>query len=134
MARQEEEWALGLQPLVRNRDLNCLLSFNTLFTSSPNSSSDIDNQSTGSFFHDKGITFGSLIGVSSIVELSKRSTRGRIAEPTRNKKSCKSKSWFLSLCSKLSSDSVCNNSTPSLRQFLEVERRTASFYRRYPNL
>lgn len=45
---KEEEWPLGLQRLVRNRDLNCLLSFDSLFTSAPNSStdssSDIDNE------------------------------------------------------------------------------------------
>lgn len=134
---KEEEWPLGLQPLPRNRDLDCLLSFNSLFTSAPNSStdssSDIDNETTGSFFHNKDITFGSLIGVSSIVEHSRRSMKGRIVEPTRNKRSCKYKSWFLSLCSKLSSDSVCMN-TPSLGQFLEVERRTTSSYRRNSSL
>ncbi|KAK6146926.1 hypothetical protein DH2020_017838 [Rehmannia glutinosa] len=142
MAQQEEEgWPLGLQPLnvrvglVRNRDLNGSLSFNTLLTGSPisstDSSSDLDTESTGSFFHDKSITLGNLIGISSILELSRRSTRGRIPEPVRNKKNYKTKTWFLSLCSRLSTDAVSmNNNAPSLGHFLEAERRAAGSYRR----
>ncbi|KAL3839536.1 hypothetical protein ACJIZ3_024127 [Penstemon smallii] len=146
MAQQEEGWPLGLQPLnvraghlVRNRDLNgSSLSFNTLLSGSPisstDSSSDLDTESTGSFFHDKSITLGSLIGISSILELSRRSTRGRITEPTsRNKKNYKSKTWFLSLCSRLSTDAVSINNSPSLGHFLEAERRAASSYRRNPS-
>lgn len=140
MAQQQEEgWPLGLQPLnvrvggmVRNRDLNASLSFNTLLTSSPISSddsSDLDTQSTGSFFHDKSITLGSLIGISSILELSRRSTRGRVCEPARNKKNYKTKTWFLSLCSRLSTDAVSMNNAPSLGHFLEAERRAAGPYR-----
>jgi hypothetical protein len=87
-------------------------------------------QSTGSFFHDKGITLGSLIGASSILELSRRSARGRTAETSRDRKSCKHKPWLFSLCSKLTTDAVNGSSTPSLRHFLEAERRTASVYRR----
>lgn len=46
MAQQEEGWPLGLQPLnvragqVRNRGFNGSLSFNTLITGSPSSSTD----------------------------------------------------------------------------------------------
>ena len=87
-------------------------------------------QSTGSFFHDKSITLGSLIGVSSILELSRRSTRGRTAETLREGKNHKPKSWLFSLCSKLSTDAVNTSNTPSLGHFLEEERRTASVYRR----
>lgn len=90
-------------------------------------------QSTGSFFHDKSITLGSLIGISSILELSRRSTRGRISEPVRNKKNYKTKTWFLSLCSRLNTDAVSMNNTPSLGHFLEAERRAASNYRRNPS-
>ncbi|KAL0451158.1 UNVERIFIED_CONTAM: hypothetical protein Slati_1672200 [Sesamum latifolium] len=143
MGEQEEGWPLGLQPLnvrvglVRNRDLNGSLSFNTLLTSSPisstDSSSDLDTESTGSFFHDKSITLGSLIGISSILELSRRSTRGRISEPVRNKKNYKTKTWFLSLCSRLNTDAVSMNNTPSLGHFLEAERRAANNYRRNPS-
>ncbi|KAK3031724.1 hypothetical protein RJ639_035310 [Escallonia herrerae] len=138
---QEDGWPLGLQPLnlraglLRNPDMsNGSVSFNTLVTGSPtsstDSSSDLDTESTGSFFHDKSITLGSLIGVSSILELSRRSMRGTSSEPLKGKRSSKPKAWLFSLCSKLSTDAVSMNSTPSLRHFLEAERRAASMYRR----
>lgn len=142
---QGDGWPLGLQPLnvrvelVRNRDLNGSVSFNTLLTGSPtsspsSSSSDLDTESTGSFFHDKSITLGSLIGVSSILELSRRSTTGKAAETIRDKKHYKPKPWLFSICSKLSTDAVTmNNNTPSLQQFLEAERRAANIYKRNQN-
>ncbi|KAL3531824.1 hypothetical protein ACH5RR_005345 [Cinchona calisaya] len=144
MTQQEQRgggWPLGLQPLnvrvglERNRQLNGSLSFNTLLTASPTSSTDsssaLDTESTGSFFRDKSITLGSLIGISNILELSRRSTRGRIPEPTREKKSSyKSKAWLFSLCPRLSTDAVNINNTPSLGHFLEAERRASSVYRR----
>ena len=84
-------------------------------------------QSTGSFFHDKSKTLGSLIGVSSILELSRRSTRGRTAENLRGRKNLKSKPWFFSLCSRLNTDAVTTtNDTPSLGHFLEEERTKAT--------
>ncbi|XP_041025635.1 uncharacterized protein At3g17950-like [Juglans microcarpa x Juglans regia] len=147
MARQEEGWPLGLRPLnarvglVRNSDSSGSISFSTLLTGSPTcsslSSSDLDTESTGSFFHEKSITLGSLIGVSSMLELSRRSTRGRAAETVRDMRKNnvykpKLPAWLFSLCSKLSTDAVnaSNNSTPSLGHFLEAERRTAGIYRR----
>ncbi|KAK2972383.1 hypothetical protein RJ640_014441 [Escallonia rubra] len=141
MAQQEDGWPLGLQPLNlraglrRNPDMsNGSVSFNTLVTGSPtsstDSSSDLDTESTGSFFRDKSITLGSLIGVSSILELSRRSIRGRTSEPLKGKRGSKPKAWLFSLCSKLSTDAVSMNNTPSLRHFLEAERRAASIYRR----
>ncbi|XP_009611536.1 uncharacterized protein At3g17950-like isoform X1 [Nicotiana tomentosiformis] len=144
MAQQEEGWPLGLQPLnvragqVRNRGFNGSLSFSTLITGSPSSStdssSDLDTESTASFFRDKSITLGSLIGITSILELSRRSTRRRtvVVEPIlRDKKKInnnKSRTWLFSLCSKLSTDAVNinNNSTPSLGHFLEAERRASA--------
>ncbi|KAF9599331.1 hypothetical protein IFM89_036629 [Coptis chinensis] len=189
---QEEGWPLGLQPLnmragvANNHDFSGSMSFNTLLTGSPTSStassSDLDTESvlgvkrniadgimtgdwalrglwcgqylgenltlcsherpnsiigfegimsTGSFFHDKSITLGSLIGVSSILELSRRSTRGRRADSMslRSKKSSKSRGWFLSLCSK-AEDAI---SAPSLAHFLEVERRASNDYRSNQN-
>lgn len=87
-------------------------------------------QSTGSFFHDKSITLGSLMGLSSILNLSRRSTRGRMAETLKDKKNYKSKTWLFSLCSRLNTDAVCMKDTPSLGHFLEVERRAATGYRR----
>ncbi|XP_057778919.1 uncharacterized protein At3g17950 [Salvia miltiorrhiza] len=136
MAQQQEEgWPLGLQPvnvrvggLDRNRDLNASLSFNTLLTASPISSddfsSDLDTQSTGSFFHDKSITLGSLIGISSILELSRRSRRARA--PDEAARSKKTRTWFLSLCSRLSTDAVSISNAPSLAHLLEAERRGAA--------
>lgn len=144
MAQQEEGWPLGLQPLnarvglPRNNggDNNLgSVSFNTLLTGSPtsstDSSSDLDTESTGSFFHDKSITLGSLIGVSSIFELSKRSLRGRKAEAVavKEKKSGnKSRSWLFSFCPRDSTDAenVNINNPPSLGHFLAVERRAAN--------
>lgn len=144
MAQQEEGWPLGLQPLnarvglPRNNggDNNLgSVSFNTLLTGSPtsstDSSSDLDTESTGSFFHDKSITLGSLIGVSSIFELSKRSLRGRKAEAVavKEKKSGnKSRSWLFSLCPRDTTDAedVDRKNPPSLGHFLAVERRAAT--------
>ncbi|MCD7448109.1 hypothetical protein HAX54_038203 [Datura stramonium] len=144
MAQQEEGWPLGLQPLnVRNRGFNGSISFNTLITSSSSdSSSDLDTESTASFFHDKSITLGSLIGITSILEFSRRSTTTRrrrtVVVETKirdNRKkinsSNKSRSWlFSSLCSKLSTDAVSMNNissaSPSLGHFLETERKAAA--------
>ncbi|KAG4978743.1 hypothetical protein JHK82_038027 [Glycine max] len=97
MGQQDEGWPLGLlQPvnarieLVRNSENGGSISFNTLLTGSPSSStdssSDLDTESTGSFFPDQSITLGSLMGVSSIVELSRRSLRGTKAELLKSKK------------------------------------------------
>lgn len=87
-------------------------------------------QSTGSFFHDKSITLGSLIGVSSILEFSRRSLRGRKTEPSKEKKSTKSRIWLFSLCLRDSTDAKSVRSPQSLGHFLEVERRAADEYRR----
>ncbi|CAN1282891.1 hypothetical protein LINPERPRIM_LOCUS18213 [Linum perenne] len=121
------------------------VSFNNFLTVSPtwsvsDSSSDLDTevslkrlllQSTGSFFHDKTITLGSLIGGSNILELSKKSKRGKKTESLKAKKACKSKPWIFSLCAKdpIASDSQGlkdNVAPPSLGDFLAVERRTTS--------
>ncbi|PIA39095.1 hypothetical protein AQUCO_02700343v1 [Aquilegia coerulea] len=137
MAEQQEEgWPLGLQPLnigagmVRNHDFSGSISFNTLLTGSPSSStassSNLDTESTGSFFHDESITLGRLIGVSSILDLSRRSARVRKAEPLplRSKKKSRSRGWFFSLCSR--TDNAKNG--PSLGHFLEEERRASNDY------
>lgn len=91
-------------------------------------------QSTGSFFHDKSITLGSLLGVPSILELSRRSSRIRTMESSKDRKnprsSSNSKPWFFSLCSKLTTDAVAIDNAPSLGYFLEAERRSATTCRR----
>ncbi|KAL2981957.1 hypothetical protein AAZX31_13G316900 [Glycine max] len=135
MGQQDEGWPLGLlQPvnarieLVRNSENGGSISFNTLLTGSPSSStdssSDLDTESTGSFFPDQSITLGSLMGVSSIVELSRRSLRGTKAELLKSKKKrFNFSSWS---CSK--------KNPPSIGQFLAVERRAANENRRNQSL
>ncbi|KAF1897502.1 hypothetical protein Lal_00035208 [Lupinus albus] len=144
MAQQEEGWPLGLRflnsriGLVRNGDFSRSVSFRSTmlddsFTHSIDSSSDLDTKSTGSFFHDKNITLGTLIGISSFLELSRKSTRGIIVEPSKdNRKNQKLKPWLFSLCSRLSTDAVRVNDAPSLGYYLEAERRNASTYKRNP--
>ncbi|KAI3864910.1 hypothetical protein MKW92_048026 [Papaver armeniacum] len=155
---QEDGWPLGLQPLnaivglVRNHhDAAAVsdrsMSFNTLLTFSPSTStvfsSDVDTESTGSFFPDKSMTLGSLMGVSSITDLSERSLTGRrslmesfksVKDNNNNKmKSHNKKYWFFSLlCAKpIAADIDHNNktvqtNTQSLAHFLEIERKLAN--------
>ncbi|WCJ41221.1 hypothetical protein M5689_022103 [Euphorbia peplus] len=145
MAQQEEGWPLGLQPLNErvglplsrrvNGDFSGSISFNTLHTASPvsstDSSSDLDTESTGSFFHDRSITLGSLIGAS--LKTSKSSRRVKKVE---NKKS--NKTWMFSLCSRDTTDAPnvnnINSNAPSLGQFLAVERRAGNGCRRNVNV
>ncbi|KAF5744613.1 hypothetical protein HS088_TW07G00188 [Tripterygium wilfordii] len=130
MLQQEEGWPLGLQPLNVRVASAGSISFNAILTGSPtsssDSSSDLDSKSTGSFFHDNSITLGRLIGISSVLELYRKSIRGRKAEDLKEKKSSKSKTWFFSLCSRDSTDAESSNNPLSLGQFLAVERRAAN--------
>ncbi|TKY48427.1 hypothetical protein E2542_SST25846 [Spatholobus suberectus] len=147
MAHQDEGWPLGLlQPvnarieLVRNSDNAGSISFNTLLTGSPSSStdssSDLDTQSTGSFFPDKSTTLGSLMGVSSIVELSRRSLRGTKTELFKGKKKFNFSSWLFCLGSRSRNPEAENqkNNPPSLGQYLAVERKAANENRRNQSL
>ncbi|BAT91876.1 hypothetical protein LR48_Vigan05g188900 [Vigna angularis] len=142
MAQQDEGWPLGLlQPVnARTRTATGSISFNTLLTASPSSStdssSDLDTQSTGSFFRDQSTTLGSLMGVSSIVELSRRSLRESKTEFFKSKKKLKFWSCFFCLGSR-STDyegEKEKNNAPSLAQFLAVERRVANENRRNQSL
>ncbi|CAK8575029.1 unnamed protein product [Lathyrus sativus] len=142
MAQQEEGWPFGLNllnprnVLVRNGEFSGSISFSTLFTSSSirstDSSSYLDSESTGSLFHDrKSITLGSLLGDSTFLELSRRSTRGSEMKPSKeNKNNHKLKPWLFSLCTKLTTDAVSPNDVPSLGQYLVAERRARRTYRR----
>ncbi|KAL9267370.1 hypothetical protein AKJ16_DCAP26519, partial [Drosera capensis] len=134
---REEDWPPGLRRwnvviiLERACDNLGSMSFNTMLTCSPTSStassSDLDTESTGSFFPDRSITLGSLMGASSILELSRRSLRGRRPEPSKVKRPPKSKTWkFFSLCSRNTTDAVDNDNAPSLGRFLDVERRAVT--------
>lgn len=99
---------------------------------SSHSSSDLDTESTGSFFYDKSITLGSLMGLKSDVGVSPRvvvhaqeltSREPEAPRSRQNTRSKKSKSWWR-LC-RDSDDCDCHrNINPSLEQFLEEERRT----------
>ncbi|ESQ40157.1 hypothetical protein EUTSA_v10014850mg [Eutrema salsugineum] len=157
MAHQEEGWPLGLRPI--NARIGGLtrethhhhqqvsagsISFSSLLSPSPSSlsSSDLDSQSMGSFFRDGSYTLGNLIGISSFLELSRRSNRTTIEQSaSRNhqhqKNNLKSyKPWIFSICSKLSTDSTIvphykittnednrRTDVQSLGHFLMVERR-----------
>lgn len=142
MADQNNGWPLRLQPLhVRDRMMeNHMLTepntFSSLIAVSPSissdSSSDLDTESTGSFFYDKSITLGNLIGLQSDLAVSTRVIDGQehpsSETPRRHKRNSRSKSWW-GLCG---SSGGCNerNLPPSLGQFLEVERRVAASNRR----
>ncbi|XP_060215994.1 uncharacterized protein At3g17950-like [Lycium barbarum] len=151
MAQQEEGWPLGLQPLnlrigLGNRSRDGSTSFNTSLsdslTSSTDSSSDLDTESTGSFFHDRSTTLGSLIGVNSIINLSRRSTRGIrpngvMTEVQKNNYRSKTTAWCFSLCPRNSTDAKnvmmirnSDSNAPSLGHFLAVERRAANEHNR----
>ncbi|CAH8371205.1 unnamed protein product [Eruca vesicaria subsp. sativa] len=155
MAQQEQGWPLGLRPV--NARIGGLtrethhheqvsagsISFSSLHSPSPSSSSssDLDSQSMGSFFRDRGYTLGNLMGISSFLELSRRSNRTRIDQTAsrnhQHQKNLRSyKPWIFSICSKLSTHSTIiphnkitineNNgrkNVQSLGHFLMVERR-----------
>ncbi|MQM19975.1 hypothetical protein Taro_052987 [Colocasia esculenta] len=143
----EGGWPLGLQPLnvrigqVRNVDFSRSMSFSTLVSGSPtsstdSSSSDVDTESTGSFFHDRSITLGRLIGITSILELSggSFSSRRQRQDSVRSRKGGqKPRSWFFfSLCARTTVDgeTVAADKAPSLGHFLAVERRASGSHRR----
>lgn len=97
------------------------------------SSSDLETESTGSFFYDKSITLGSLMGLKSDVGVSPRVVVRRQEIPSReseaprsrqNTRPKKLRSWWR-LC-RDSDDHDCHRHiNPSLEQFLEEERRTS---------
>ncbi|QCE03185.1 hypothetical protein DEO72_LG8g1207 [Vigna unguiculata] len=131
---QEEGWPLGLRllnariGLTGNGDFSGSVSFSTILTASPTPStdysSDLDTQSTGSFFRDKSITLGSLMRISSFVEVSRRSSRGRMVQSSKNNESNhKLRPWLFSLCSKLTTDAV-SVAAPSLGNYLLSERKS----------
>ncbi|XP_061358620.1 uncharacterized protein LOC133302813 [Gastrolobium bilobum] len=139
------EQTLGLRPLkariefVRNGNNSGSISFNTLLitgsqSSSANSSSDLDREGPQG---QQSTTFGSLIGVYSILELSRRSLRGAKTEVFESKKGKKFNlsSWLFSLCSTSRKSKAENNKNNPLSliplvKFLAVEIRAANENRR----
>ncbi|WMV22089.1 hypothetical protein MTR67_015474 [Solanum verrucosum] len=108
------------------------------------SSSDLDTESTGSFFHDRSITLGTLMGVTfqaitfrapsmtqnrqSIVEISdgagstsrknRKSKKSRVAAvEEEERRHCRRRRWWR-LCR-----DECDSKPASLGEYLEVERR-----------
>ncbi|KAL9303289.1 hypothetical protein ACSQ67_020552 [Phaseolus vulgaris] len=138
---QEEGWPLGLRllnariGLAGNGDFSGSVSFSTILTASPTPSthfsSDIDTQSIGSFFREKSMTLGSLIGSSRFLEVSRKSSRGRMVEPSKeNEKNHKLRPWLFSLCSRLTTDAVSvNAAAPSLGNYLVSERKATNHRR-----
>ncbi|KAL1345333.1 uncharacterized protein LOC107461596 [Arachis duranensis] len=144
MAHQQdiEGWPLGLlQPLnnARSGNNSGSISFNTLLTSSSttdnNSSSDLDTESTGSFYVDNSTTLGSLMGVSTISELSRRAPNNK-TEQGLNKIKKQNNNRFSFMISRLlcpssssrtrntknNNNNNSNNDGPSLGEYLAVER------------
>ncbi|WOL06930.1 hypothetical protein Cni_G15665 [Canna indica] len=140
--QQEGGWPLGLQPLnlrigLASRDFELsgsLNSFSSLTTASPTSSStsssDLDAESARSFFGDRSITLGSLIGITgSILDLSSRQQRNsRALLKKKSHRAINKANWF-SLCSakaqQLSGEMAGGEAAPSLGHFLEAERRAS---------
>ncbi|KAK9122681.1 hypothetical protein Sjap_012283 [Stephania japonica] len=101
--KRQSEWYLGFQPpnmraaTVGTIDFSGTISLDTFVTGSPSSltyssTSDFETESTASFFHDKGMTLGSLIGASSILERSSgRSVRRRRLNNAKGEKNDKCK-------------------------------------------
>ncbi|KAL8474683.1 hypothetical protein ACS0TY_031212 [Phlomoides rotata] len=104
-------------------------------TNSSPSSSDLDTESTGSFFHDRSTTLGTLMGVTLQAITFRATSQHRQQENPvsaangcrRNKKSNKSRAaaarqrrrWWR-LCR-----DECDSRRASLGEYLEVERRFA---------
>lgn len=111
--------------------LNTLIAVSPSFSS--DSSSDLDTESTGSFFYDKSITLGNLIGLPPDLAASTRDEDVQelrsSAVPKRHKRNSRSRSWW-GLCGSCSGDCNEGDLPPSLGQFLEVERKAAASNRR----
>ncbi|XP_077234482.1 uncharacterized protein At3g17950 [Tasmannia lanceolata] len=106
---------------------------NDLLPSSPTisslSSSDLDTESTGSFFHDRSTTLGTLMGVTfppisvrvssegnnNAVTSGGNAVRRKSKKQSVERRRHNGKRWWM-LCRE-------DNKTPSLGDFLEFERR-----------
>eukprot|EP00249_Psilotum_nudum_P024427 c29182_g1_i1 orf=157-813(-) len=129
-------WPLGLQPLnVRLTLMDHLRlaqssAFRTVSTPSvsTDSSSDLDTESTGSFFPETSITLGSLIGIRSIGELNdSQAASQQILSTDTNIRRNGSRQW--SLCGFMgcaSSDTSHESFSPSLSRLLELERQVST--------
>nr|CAB3474772.1 unnamed protein product [Digitaria exilis] len=130
MMEQEDGWPLGLGALnvragvLRGVDLPGSASFSTTFTSSRSASSlpstDFDTESAWSLPRrgggGGGMTLASLIGLVDAMESRRRPT-------TRVARSGRLRALLLSLC--LRSHLENGTGAPSLREFLEMERRAS---------
>ncbi|EPS58281.1 hypothetical protein M569_16534 [Genlisea aurea] len=86
------------------------------------SSSDLDTQSTGSFFHDTSITLGTLMGVNLQPRTSFAGEPVPIAAAADGRRDggrkLRRRKWWRRLCGEES-----DSKRASLREYLEVERR-----------
>ncbi|KAF3321966.1 hypothetical protein FCM35_KLT14182 [Carex littledalei] len=129
-------WPLGLRTLdfraglIRNGDFSGSISFSTLFTASDNlssvSSSDYGTELFPSVATDRSRTLGSLIGIASMLEFSRKPINLR---STTTKRSLKIKDLF-SLCLRNDLDVNSVAKAPSLGRFLQMERRARNTHRR----
>ncbi|CAO2166974.1 unnamed protein product [Urochloa humidicola] len=124
----EDGWPLGLGALnvragvLRGADLSGSASFDTTFTSSHSASSlpstDFDTESAWSLprHGGGGMTLANLIGLVDAMESRRRPS-------ARASRSGKLRALLLSLC--LRSHLESGSGAPSLREFLEMERRAS---------
>lgn len=132
--RASSGWPLGLQPLslrlrllehLRFTDAASLLASTPSITSE--SSSDLDTESTGSFFPEKSTTLGRLIGIQSSTSMNEsRTVEQQLLEAKNSRR--RSTGSYCSCCPFLlctSSDSCQESMSPSLAHLLELERRAA---------
>ncbi|RXI04400.1 hypothetical protein DVH24_038674 [Malus domestica] len=84
------------------------------------------SRSTGSFFHDRSITLGSLIGINSILELSRRSLRGRKSEHQAGKDRKTNNTTTTTTKFRITDGENVRHHQPSLGHFLAAERQAAN--------
>lgn len=94
-------------------------------------------QSTGSLLHERrSVTLGSLIGITSVLELS---NRRQFSSVEVQKKRCKPRVVCFSLCPRaadanVGGDVVMSGNAPSLGHYLEVERRACIAHRSWASI
>eukprot|EP01018_Ginkgo_biloba_P013735 Gb_24412 [translate_table: standard] len=133
-------WPLGLETVnlrVRILEIIRASESNSFRLTTPSfsslSSSDLDTESTRSFFPDNSITLGTLIGIRPDHTAMYHSNSGhaqiqthmaQISCDSRRRKSCgRAKNWK-SFMKCMHLDTKADDNTPSLGEFLEAQRQT----------
>lgn len=130
------DWGLALQPShlrlrliehIRLADHASILTPTPSITSQ--SSSDLETESTGSFFPERSTTLGSLIGIRSRVPADELrdgdDQQAATVEISRSKGQGRHCCWCAAFLSCMSSDACQERISPSLAHLLELERRAA---------